>query len=188
MQDNIKQSQWALESNKIEYLKELLQESDSKLKLRNKFIKNADSSEVGCKTVLQYEANPVASDSEDEYKSSRRNLVQSEKRKMHLRPNFLDQLRPVLLGVLLFMVLCFSIQRRPDLLYISSQHAIHYTIIFSKTTAFSCLYRTRHVARRMIACGDLSNIRGEGPYYSAGTRQPRPALPALQAPPPPTGK
>ena len=68
VQDNIKQSQWTLENNKIEYLKELLQESDSKLKQRNKLIKIADSSEARWETVRQYKANTIASDSEDENK------------------------------------------------------------------------------------------------------------------------
>ena len=68
VQDNIKQSQWFLENNKIEYLKELLQESDSKLKQRNKLIQIADSSEARWETVRQYEANPIASDSEVENK------------------------------------------------------------------------------------------------------------------------
>ena len=56
------------QNDKIEYLKELLQESDSKLKQRNKLIKIADSSEVRWETVRRYEANPLASDSEDENK------------------------------------------------------------------------------------------------------------------------
>ena len=58
LQDNIKQSLWALENDKIEYLHELLTETDSKLKQRNKFIKIADSSEGGWETVRQYESNP----------------------------------------------------------------------------------------------------------------------------------
>ena len=88
MQDNIKQSQWALEKDKIEYLKELLQESDSKLKQRNKLIKIADSSEAGWETVRQYEANPIASDSEDENKIFKAESRAVPKRKNALKTKF----------------------------------------------------------------------------------------------------
>ena len=88
MQDNIKQSQWALENNKIEYLKELLQESDSKLKQRNKLIKIADSSEARWETVRQYKANTIASDSEDENKIFKAESRAVRKRKNALKTKF----------------------------------------------------------------------------------------------------
>ena len=71
VKDNIKQCLWAPENEKLDYVRELLQESDSKVKQRNKLIKIADSSEGGWETVRQYESNPVASDSDDETRISK---------------------------------------------------------------------------------------------------------------------
>ena len=60
--------QWALEHSKFDYAKDMVQEVADKLKQRKKWIRIADSSDAGWKTVRQYEANPVASDSGDESK------------------------------------------------------------------------------------------------------------------------
>ena len=66
-------------------MKELLQESDSKLKQRNKLVKIADSSEAWWETVCQYKANPLTSDSEDENKIFKAESHAVRKRKNALK-------------------------------------------------------------------------------------------------------
>jgi len=66
LHETISQVLWAVENNKQEYVRELVNDSCEQLKRRNKLIRIADTSEGGWETVRQYEANPVASDSNDE--------------------------------------------------------------------------------------------------------------------------
>ena len=63
----VKQALWTLEHGKLDYTKELLQELCEKLRKRTKFIELWIWVKAGgWDTVRLYEANPIASDSEDE--------------------------------------------------------------------------------------------------------------------------
>ena len=66
--DSFKQCVWAIDNGKLDHCKEELEELSSKLHKRNKLVHIAGSSTGGWDTVRQYEANPVASESEDESK------------------------------------------------------------------------------------------------------------------------
>ena len=72
-----KQVLWAVQHAKVDYSKELLDELCEKLRKRNKLIRIADSSAGDWDSVRLYEANPIASDSDDEskiYKAENRAL------------------------------------------------------------------------------------------------------------------
>jgi hypothetical protein len=66
VEDNLKQALWAFNNGKLSCAKELVNETVEKLRVRNKLIQIADSSEGGWGTVREYENNPLASDSDDE--------------------------------------------------------------------------------------------------------------------------
>ena len=82
VEDNLTQVIWALENGKREYAVELLNETRDKLKVRNKHIRIADSSEAGWETVRQYVCNPLASDSDDESRLNR-----AESRAVRMKKN-----------------------------------------------------------------------------------------------------
>ena len=58
----------AIENQKLEYGQEVTEEGLTRIKHRNKVIKLADSSDGVLETVIQYQPNPLASDSENEKK------------------------------------------------------------------------------------------------------------------------
>ena len=66
IEDSTKQGLWAIENKKFDYAKECLESAGDKIKNRNKFIRIADPSEGGWETVRQYDANPLAEDSDDD--------------------------------------------------------------------------------------------------------------------------
>ena len=66
--DELVQTVWALDNGKIDYARDLVSATIDKIKHRNKLIKIADTSEGGWDTAKQYDANPIASDSDDESK------------------------------------------------------------------------------------------------------------------------
>ncbi|XP_053383716.1 uncharacterized protein LOC128546206 [Mercenaria mercenaria] len=81
IEDSVVQAKWAITNNKSDYALEVLEETASKLHKRKKLIRIADTSEGGWETVRQYQANPVASDSDDESKISKAENRALRKRK-----------------------------------------------------------------------------------------------------------
>ena len=66
--EDLTQALWALDNIKVDYARDLIIACIDRLKQRNKLIKIADTSDGGWDTARQYEANPIASDSDDESK------------------------------------------------------------------------------------------------------------------------
>lgn len=64
--DSLKQALWALNNNKYDYCKEVIQEAIQLCNKRNKLIKMADASPCGWSTVQNSVTNPLADDSDDE--------------------------------------------------------------------------------------------------------------------------
>ena len=79
--DQLTQINWAIENNKSDYAKELVESLTETVKRRNKLIKITDTSDGGWDTVRQYESNPIASDSEDESRINRAESRALKKRK-----------------------------------------------------------------------------------------------------------
>ena len=66
--EDLTQALWAIDNTKIDYARDLVIACIERLKQRNKLIKIADTSDGGWDTARQYEANPIASDCDDESK------------------------------------------------------------------------------------------------------------------------
>lgn len=66
--EDLTQALWAIDNTKTDYARDLIIACLDRLKHRNKLIKIADTSDGGWDTARQYEANPIASDSDDESK------------------------------------------------------------------------------------------------------------------------
>ena len=77
----IEECQHQISRGNIEDLSANLTLTTTKLKKRNKLIKLADRSQVGWSIVLEYEQDPMASDSDDTQKLDRQNKGQLEKGK-----------------------------------------------------------------------------------------------------------
>ena len=86
LEDTVKQIRWGVDYSKSEYVDECISEAEEKLKNRNKLIRITDSSEGGWEKVRQYEAKPLADDSEDESW-----LKRAESRAIHKK----SQKRPI---------------------------------------------------------------------------------------------
>ncbi|XP_053381190.1 uncharacterized protein LOC123554984 [Mercenaria mercenaria] len=89
IEDSVVQAKWAITNNKSDYALEVLEETAGKLHKRKKLIRIADTSEGGWETVRQYQANPVASDSDDESKISK-----AENRALRKRKRFQSKKSP----------------------------------------------------------------------------------------------
>ncbi|KAL4220138.1 hypothetical protein ACF0H5_020550 [Mactra antiquata] len=66
LDDNLKQLDWAGKQKTLDYVAELCAETREQIRSRNKMIRLANSNDVGWDTVQEYEANLLASNSEDE--------------------------------------------------------------------------------------------------------------------------
>ena len=78
-----------LNAESVERAKKSVSEGKSLIQQRQKMLKLADSSELGWKVVSEYQANPLASDSEDEQKSTRPKTGRSERHVRNSRKSYL---------------------------------------------------------------------------------------------------
>ena len=69
--EELTQSIWAIDNSNVEYARETITEVIEKIKKRNKHIKIADGSDGGWETVVEYQSNPVASDSDGDTKMNK---------------------------------------------------------------------------------------------------------------------
>lgn len=183
VQDNIKQCFWALENEKLDYLRELLQDSDGKLKQRNKLIKIADSSEGGWETVRQYESNPVASDSDDENKIFKAESRAVRKRKNAVKAKYSRTATATVTSGALMSSVPFGATPRYSLQSAAPVMPAFVPPFAARPRLFRASPGNAMWSGGCFSCGDVSHFRRDCPYYAAGSRQPRPALPATANPP-----
>ncbi|CAG2206480.1 unnamed protein product [Mytilus edulis] len=84
--EDLTQAIWAIDNGKVDYARDIVASCTDRLKHRNKLIKIADTSDGGWDTARQYEANPIASDSEDESKIIRAENRAIRKKKRKSKP------------------------------------------------------------------------------------------------------
>ena len=84
--EDLTQAIWAIDNGKVDYARDIVASCTDRLKHRNKLIKIADTSDGGWDTARQYEANPIASDSEDESKIIRAENRAIRKKKSKSKP------------------------------------------------------------------------------------------------------
>ena len=85
--EGLTQALWAIDNAKIYYARDLIIACIERLKHRNKLIKIADTSDGEWDTARQYEANPIASDSDEESKIIRaKNRAISKKKSKNKSP------------------------------------------------------------------------------------------------------
>jgi hypothetical protein len=80
--EDLTQALWAIDNTKIDYARDLVIACIERLKHCNKLIKIADTSDGGWDASRLYEANPIASDSDDESKiisAIRKKKIQKQK-------------------------------------------------------------------------------------------------------------
>jgi hypothetical protein len=86
VQEALSSINWMIDNGKLDYAKELIQETSVKVKDRNKHIRIADWSSGGWETVNQYVSNPKASVSERmPARRQRQNSGQQDKKQSCLR-------------------------------------------------------------------------------------------------------
>ncbi len=155
LHETISQVLWAVENNKQEYVRELVNDSCEQLKRRNKLIRIADTSEGGWETVRQYEANPVASDSNDESRINRAEARAAKKKRTKSTKRFKPS-ATVISGSLPSGGNTFSFpvqQQRPEPMQQLHTFRPHY---FKGNT--------RDGIGPCFACGETTHLRRHCPY------------------------
>ena len=179
--DNVKQCLWALENDKLDYLRELLQDSENKLKQRNKLIKIADSSNGGWETVRQYEQNPIADDSEDENRISKADYRAVRKRKNAAKAKSIKPASATVTSGALMSSVPFGsgFPQQPGVPVMPA----FIPPFATRPRLFQGVPGNTRWSGGCFACGDLSHFRRDCPFYATGPRQPRPVLSTTATPP-----